>query len=107
MAVKHLTAANFDGEIEKAPVALVDFWAPWCGPCRMMGPVIEALGEKYEGRALIAKVDTDQAQELAVRFQVENIPTLVFFKNGKEAARQMGTQAPERLAAVLDKLLQN
>ena len=106
MAVKHLTAANFDRELEKAPAALVDFWAPWCGPCRMMGPVIEALGEKYQGRALIAKVDTDQAQELAVRFRVENIPTLVFFKDGKEAARQVGVQAPESLAAVLDGLLE-
>ena len=105
MSVKHLTAAEFDAAVESAPLALVDFWATWCGPCRMVGPIIEKLGEEYEGRALIAKVDVDAEPELARRFGIMSIPTVVFLKNGKEFHRSVGVQSPAAYMGLLDQNL--
>ena len=105
MSVKHLTTAEFDSAVQSAALAMVDFWAPWCGPCRMLGPVVESLGEAYEGRVLIAKVNVDEEMELARRFDVANIPLVVFLKNGQEAERLVGLRPQEDLAAVLDRLL--
>lgn len=102
MAVKHLTDTDFNAAVEAAPLALVDFWAAWCGPCKLLAPVIEELGRQYEGRALIAKVDIDEAPELARRFLVERIPTLVFLKNGEEFDRVEGVMPPETFTEILD-----
>ena len=74
-----LTAENFN--IAKEGVALVDFWAPWCGPCRMLAPVIDELAEEFDGKAKICKVNTDEVQDLAVEYGVRSIPTLLFFKD--------------------------
>lgn len=103
MAVQHLKTEGFDGVVEAASLAMVDFWAPWCGPCQMLGPVIEELAETYEGRVLTAKVNVDENQELAVRFGVELIPTVVFLKNGREFHRFTGVVSMEALAEVLDR----
>lgn len=92
MSVVHLNESDFQEKISSAPAAMVDFWATWCGPCRMVGPVIEDLGKQYEGKALIGKVDVDQNQGLAARFGVMSIPTVIFFKNGKEVGRKVGVQ---------------
>lgn len=105
MALKHLKTAEFDGAVEQAPLAMVDFWAPWCGPCRMLGPVMEDLGTRYEGKALIAKVDVDEEPELARRFGVMNIPTVVFLKEGREFDRKVGAFPPAVYTEVLDKAL--
>ena len=91
--------------MDSAPLTLVDFWATWCGPCRMVGPVIEKLGEQYEGKAVIAKVDVDAEPDLARRFGIMSIPTVVFLKNGKEFQRLVGVQSPQVYADLLDKNL--
>lgn len=105
MPVKHLTAAEFDGAVKAAPLSMVDFWASWCGPCKMLGPVVEAIGEQYAGKVLVGKVDVDAEPELARRFGVMNIPTVVFLKNGEEFDRKIGLMPPEEFTAVLDKNL--
>ena len=105
MAVKHLKTAEFDEATEQAPLAMVDFWAPWCGPCRMLGPVMEDLAVRYEGKALIAKVDVDGEPELARRFGVMNIPTVVFLREGREFDRKVGAFPAEVYVEALDKAL--
>ena len=84
---------------------MVDFWATWCGPCKMLAPVVEDLGKKYEGKALIGKVDVDENQALAGKYGVMSIPTVIFFKDGKEIAREVGALPPESFTRILDENL--
>ena len=98
-----LTSENFD--VIKEGVALVDFWAPWCGPCRMIAPIIEELANDYDGKAKICKVNTDEAQDLAVRFGVRSIPTILFFKDGELKAQLIGAQSKQIIADKLNSLL--
>jgi thioredoxin 1 len=95
-----LTDATFASEIEKHDgLAVVDFWAPWCGPCRMVGPVLEELAGEYAGKAKVAKVDVDQNQSLAQRFGVRSIPLILFFKDGKVVDQVLGAVPKAQLAA--------
>jgi len=94
MSVIHLTSANFD-EVIGSGRTLVDFWAAWCNPCRMVAPVIDELAAEYEGRAKVAKVDIDREGALAVRYGVMSIPTVVLFSDGKEVKRFVGVQDKE------------
>ncbi|MFC2634843.1 MAG: thioredoxin, partial [Capnocytophaga granulosa] len=91
-----ITDASFDEVVLKSdkPV-LVDFWATWCGPCRMLGPVIEELATEYEGRVVVGKVDVDNNQEFAAKYGVRNIPTVLVFKDGEVVGRQVGV-APKK-----------
>ncbi len=89
MAAAHLTKADF-GEKIKTGVALVDFWAEWCGPCKMAGPIIDQMSDEYAGKVLIGKVDVDAEGELAQKFGVMSIPTVILFKDGVEVGRQVG-----------------
>ena len=101
-----LTDKDFSAEIlEREGVALIDFWAEWCGPCRMMGPVVDELVSDYEGKARVYKLDVDAYGALAAQYGVMNIPTLLLFKNGKEQQRLVGLQPKAALAAALDKAL--
>ena len=93
---------TFDKTLEEGKLMLVDFWAEWCGPCQMLGPVIESLAETYEGRAVVGKVNTDEEEELAMRYSVMNIPTVIFFKDGKEIDRKVGVMPPDAFVQVLD-----
>ena len=104
MSVLHLTEDAFDKAIAQG-VALVDFWASWCGPCKMLAPVIEELGGQYEGKAVIAKVDVDAEPELARRFGVMSIPTVVLFKDGAEVDRKVGVMPADAYTQALDALL--
>jgi thioredoxin 1 len=87
--IKHLTEDSFNNEVKEG-VVLVDFYADWCGPCRMMTPVLEKVATEVKGQATVAKLDIDSAQKVAGQFQVTSIPTLILFVNGKEAGRLVG-----------------
>ena len=87
--IKHLTDGNFDQEI-KHGLTLVDFHANWCGPCRMLAPVLEQVAKDMQGKATIGKVDIDTEQQTATHFQITSVPTMILFKNGKEVARLIG-----------------
>ena len=101
-----ITDASFDEVVLKSdkPV-LVDFWATWCGPCRMLGPVIEELATEYEGRGGVGKVDVDNNQEFAAKYGVRNIPTVLVFKDGEVVGRQVGVAAKKTYTDALDSLL--
>lgn len=105
MALQHLKNSEFDAAVNAAPLAMVDFWADWCGPCKMVGPVVEKIAEQYDGKALVAKVNIDEEPELAQRFGVMSIPTLVFLKNGEEVDRKVGVMPMEAFTAVLEQNL--
>jgi thioredoxin 1 len=97
-----VTGANFKNDVLNSdqPV-LVDFWAEWCGPCRMVAPIVDQIAEEYDGKLRVGKLDTDSNQELAIQFQVMSIPTLMLFKGGKPVARITGFQPKDRLLAQL------
>lgn len=99
----HLTAENFDSEVlnSKVPV-LVDFWATWCGPCRMVGPIIEELAQNYAGRAKVCKLDVDEQQSIAAKYRVMTIPTVFVFKNGEIVERTVGARPKQAFAQMLD-----
>ena len=99
-----LTVSNFD-EITKEGVSLVDFWAPWCGPCRMIAPVIEELAAEFEGKANICKVNTDEEQDIAVKYGIRSIPTILFFKNGEVVEQMVGAASKQAFADKLNALL--
>ena len=101
-----ITDASFDEVVLKSdkPV-LVDFWATWCGPCRMLGPVREELASEYEGRVVVGKVDVDNNQEFAAKYGVRNIPTVLVFKDGEVVGRQVGVAPKKTYTDALDSLL--
>ncbi len=98
-----LTDANFDELVLKSdkPV-LVDFWAEWCGPCRMVGPSVEELSKEYEGKAVIGKMDVDSNPNVSMQFGIRNIPALLYFKGGKVVDKQIGAVPKSVLAGKLD-----
>ena len=100
-----LNPTNFKSEITGAKTpALVDFWATWCAPCRAVAPVLDELAEKYKGKFTVGKVNVDEAPELAAQFGVLNIPTLIFFKDGQEVDRMVGSQPKSQLEAKIQSL---
>jgi len=103
-AATELTDANF-AEMTGKGVAVVDFWAEWCGPCRVQGPIIEKIAAEYAGRAVVGKLDTDANGDTAVSFGIQAIPTIIVLKDGTEQKRMIGPQTEAKLREVLDEAL--
>lgn len=104
--VEQLTDAKFKAEVEdKGGVAVVDFWAVWCGPCQAMGPNVEALAEEFEGKARFYKMDVDAEREVPSQFGIMSIPTLLFFKDGAVVQKSVGLKSKEQLAQILNSLV--
>ncbi len=101
-----ITDANFDEQVMKSekPVIL-DFWAEWCGPCRMVGPIVNEIGEEYADKAIVGKVNVDENPGVTSKFGIRNIPTIIFFKGGEVVDKQVGAVPKQVLAAKLEKLI--
>ena len=105
-AVIELTDATFDETVHKSDMpVLVDFWAPWCGPCKMIAPIVEEIAGEYEGKATICKLDTDEARDSAMEFGISAIPTLILFKEGQVQKKWVGLTSKKDIAAAVDELL--
>jgi thioredoxin len=104
--IKHVTEATFEHEVLKSPLpVLVDYWAEWCGPCKMIAPALDASADSYEGRLNIAKVNVDESPALPSKYGIRGIPTLMIFKNGQVAATKVGALSKSQLAAFIDENL--
>ncbi|CDR33026.1 thioredoxin [Criblamydia sequanensis] len=102
--IKHVNDENFDSEVKQG-VVLVDFYADWCGPCRMIAPIIEKLAAKFQGKASVVKLDIEAAQSTTARYNVTSIPTLILFVNGEEKERIVGVRDENTLDQLLQKSL--
>lgn len=95
--------ASFDDDVLKSDTpVLVDFWAPWCGPCRMLAPTVDAISEEYEGKVKVGKVNTDENPQIATQHQINSIPTLMIFKGGEVVERLVGALPKEKITEKLD-----
>lgn len=100
-----VTDANFEELVNSGKPMVVDFWAEWCGPCRMVGPIIDELATEYEGKVTIGKMDVDNNNDVVAQFGIRNIPTVLFFKDGKLVDKQVGAAQKSAFAAKIDALL--
>lgn len=105
MALEVTDASFVSDVIESGKPSMVDFWAVWCGPCRMVGPVVEELATEYQGKAVIGKVDVDTNQEIAAKYGIRNIPTILFFKDGEVVDKVVGVVPKEQLVEKLNAIL--
>lgn len=98
-----LTDASFDAEVIQSPIpVLVDFWAPWCHPCRMLAPTVDQISTEYAGRVKVGKVNTDENQQIAIKYEITGLPTLLIFKNGQVVDSLVGAQPKDRITAKLN-----
>ena len=102
MELKHLNAQEFAEVLKGDKIAMIDFSAVWCGPCQILGPVMEELAARYDGKAVVAKVDVDEQRELALQYRVMSVPTVIFLKNGKEIDRKIGIREVPEYTDILD-----
>ena len=102
---KVITNTNISEILAGTQPVMIDFWAPWCGPCKMLSPTVDDIAAEYEGRAVVAKCNVDDADEVAMQLRIRNIPAILFFKNGELADRLVGVVSKQEIAAVLDSLM--
>lgn len=102
---KVITNTNISEILAGTQPVMIDFWAVWCGPCKMLSPTVDEIAEEYEGRAVVAKCNVDDSDEVAMQYRIRNIPTLLFFKNGELVERLVGVVSKQEIAAVLDSLM--
>lgn len=100
-----ITDNNYEALLAEGKPVVIDFWAPWCGPCKMVAPIIEELAAEYEGRAIIGKCNVDDNNDVSVAFGIRSIPTVLFFKDGKLVDKQVGSTSKATYAAKIDALL--
>jgi thioredoxin 1 len=100
-----LTDADFDAQVKGQPLLVVDFWAEWCGPCRMIAPVLEELATEYDGRLTVGKINVDENRNLTERFGIRSIPTLVFFRDGTKVDQVIGAHPKGTIKAKIEQLL--
>ena len=100
-----ITDNNFKEILAKGTPVVIDFWAPWCGPCKMVGPIIDELAKEYEGRVIMGKCDVDENSDLPAEFGIRNIPTVLFFKDGALVDQQVGAVAKPAFVEKVEKLL--
>ncbi len=104
--VVEISDENFETEVKQSAVpVLVDFWAEWCGPCRMLGPTIDKLADAYKGKVKVGKLNVDQSRKVAIDYKVTSIPTVIVFKGGMPAAQTVGLRSENDFRAMLDKVL--
>ncbi len=100
------TTANWETEVDKTDeLVMVDFWAVWCGPCQMVAPIVEELAKEYEGKIKVMKLNTDEAPEVAGKFQIMSIPTILFFRNGQPVEKIVGARPKPQFKQIIDSLL--
>jgi len=106
VSLEVFTKDNFDAEVLQSdkPV-LVDFWASWCGPCKMIAPIVEELAGEYEGKIVVGKLNVDEHGEVPAKYGIMSIPTLILFKNGEEAERSLGYKTKDELAEIVKKVI--
>lgn len=97
--------SNIDEVLASPQPVLIDFWATWCGPCRMLGPTVDEIASEYEGKVVVAKCNVDDCEDVAVRFGIRNIPTLLYFKDGQLVDRSAGLVSKQDIVAKLEKLI--
>ncbi|MBS6216178.1 MAG: thioredoxin [Clostridiales bacterium] len=102
MALYHFNQQGLEKAVSSGGLVMVDMWAPWCAPCRMLGPTVEKLAEQYDGKAVIGKLNTDENQQLAMQLGIMGIPCVIFFKDGREIDRKVGLMPAQAYTAVLD-----
>ena len=102
MALLHFSEEGFDKALAQPGLLVVDFWADWCGPCKMLGPVIEQLAADYDGKAVVGKVNVDDEPDLAPRYGIMSIPTVMFFKDGKEIDKKIGVMPPQEFVKTIE-----
>lgn len=100
-----ITNENYQEVLASGKPVVIDFWAEWCGPCRMIAPIVEELAAEYEGKVVVTKCDVDSNDEIAAQYRVRNIPTLVFIKNGEQVDKHVGAITKDALKAKIDALL--
>jgi len=106
--VRDITDASFEEDVLKSDLpVLVDFWAPWCGPCKLLAPTVDALAGDYSSKMRVVKVNTDDNRQAAINYRVEGLPTLMLFKNGEPVERIVGLQTKDRVTAALERHLES
>lgn len=105
-SIKHVSDASFEADVLQSDTpVLVDFWAEWCGPCKLIAPLLDEAAEQYQGRVAIAKINVDENRDIPAKFGIRGIPTLMLFKNGQAAATKVGALSKSQLQAFLDSAL--
>ena len=104
MALK-INNENYNEIMAKGMPTVIDFWATWCGPCRMVGPIIEELAEEYDGKVLIGKCDVEECDDIAAQYMIRNVPTIIFIKDGKQVDKHVGAATKDQLKAKIEALL--